>query len=192
MKKHKLGPAGGPLGSQRPLGAQERPEPVEESEGQPGPIGPQGPPGAEGPIGPEGPQGPSGGLSQYGYIYNTGAQTVAIEAGIRFDTNGIITTGIKHDPGTAGISITASGDYEVTFSVSGREPNQFALFLNGKLVQGTLYGSSVGKQQNIGQAIIKIASGDVLTLQNHSSIAGVTLQTLAGGVNASIVIKKLN
>ena len=80
--------------------------------------------------------------------------------------------------------------------MSGVEPNQFALFLNGALVLGTVYGSGAGTQQNNGQAIIAIAAGDVLTLRNHSSSAAVSLQTLAGGiqtnVNASIVIKKLN
>jgi hypothetical protein len=76
------------------------------------------------------------------------------------------------------------------------EPNQFSLFLNGAPVAGTVYGSGAGTQQNTGQAIIAIASGDVLTLRNHSSTAAVTLQTLAGGtqtnVNASIIIKKLD
>ena len=92
--------------------------------------------------------------------------------------------------------VTTPGDYEVTFSVSGTEPNQFALFLNGALVAGTVYGSGAGTQQNNGQAIITIAAGDVLTLRNHSSAAAVTLATTIGGtqanVNASIVIKKLN
>ena len=80
--------------------------------------------------------------------------------------------------------------------MSGVEPSQFALFLNGAPVAGTVYGSGAGTQQNNGQAIIAIAAGDVLTLRNHSSAAAVTLQTLAGGtqtnVNASIVITKLN
>jgi hypothetical protein len=80
--------------------------------------------------------------------------------------------------------------------VSGVEPNQFALFLNGVQIAGTVYGSGAGTQQNNGQAIFTIAASDVITLRNHSSAAAVTLQTLAGGtqinVNASVVIKKLN
>jgi hypothetical protein len=136
------------------------------------------------------------GLSEYGYIYNLIAETVAIEADITFDTNGLITPGITHAPGTSSILITTPGNYEVTFSVSCVEPNQFALFLNGALVAGTVYGSGAGTQQNKGQALLTIAAGDVLTLRNHSSASAITLQTLAGGtqtnVNASIVIKKLN
>jgi hypothetical protein len=97
--------------------------------------------------------------------------------------------------GTAGINLVNAGTYKITFSVSGVEPSQMALFDNGAPVPGTVYGSGAGTQQNIGQAIITVAAGDVLTIRNHSSAAAVTLQTLAGGtqtnVNASITIEKL-
>ena len=165
----------------------------------PVPTGANGATGSTGPTGSTGATGATGaagGLSVYGYIYNLSAQTVAIEADITFDTNGIITAGITHAPGTSQVLFTTPGDYLVTFSVSGVEPSQFALFLNGAPIAGTVYGSGAGTQQNNGQAIITIAASDVLTLRNHSSAAAVTLQTLAGGtqtnVNASIVITKLN
>ncbi len=91
--------------------------------------------------------------------------------------------------------VTAAGVYAVTFSVSGVEPNQFALFVNGAPVTDTVYGSGAGTQQNTGQVILNLSAGDVLTLVNHSSAAAVILQTLAGGtqtnVNASLLIEKL-
>lgn len=131
-----------------------------------------------------------------GVIYNVSAQTVPIETDVIFDTNGILSVGITHDPGTTQIAVTNPGKYEVTFSVTCVEPNQFALFLNGALVMGTVYGSGAGTQQSNGQIIIALAAGDFLTLRNHSSAAAVGLQTLAGGtqtnVNASVVIKKLS
>ncbi|MCY8212734.1 collagen-like protein, partial [Bacillus spizizenii] len=168
--------------------------------GEAGPAGATGATGEAGPTGATGATGATGtgaaGLSEYGYIYNLSAQTVAIEADVIFDSTGITTPGITHAPGTSQIAITTPGDYEVTFSVSGVEPNQFTLFLNGAPITNTVYGSGAGTQQNNGQAIIAIAAGDVLTLRNHTSAAAVTLQTLAGGtqtnVNASIVIKKLD
>jgi hypothetical protein len=168
-----------------------------------GAAGPTGPAGAAGTAGAPGPTGPTGaigatgesGLSEYAYVYNVGAEVVPIEADIGFDTNGILTPGINHAPGAAGIQIVAAGTYEVTFSVSGVEPSQMGLFLNGSVVPGTVYGSGAGTQQDTGQAIFAVAAGDVLTLRNHSSSAAVTLQTLAGGtqtsVNASVVIEKL-
>jgi hypothetical protein len=164
--------------------------------GIPGTQGATGAPGPQGAIGPQGATGASGsGLSQYGYIYNQAAQVVAIEADVTFNTNGILTPGITHTAGTSQIDITSAGDYKVTFSVSGVEPNQFALFVNGASAAGGVYGSGAGTQQTYGQAIIALAVGDVLTLRNHSSAAAVTLQTLAGGtqtnVNASIILEKL-
>ncbi|OAB40162.1 BclA C-terminal domain-containing protein [Paenibacillus antarcticus] len=130
-----------------------------------------------------------------GVIYNVSAQTIPIETDIIFDTNGILSPGITHDLGTAQIVVSISGKYEISFSVTSVEPNQFALFLNGSLVMGTVYGSGAGTQQNNGQAIIVLTTGDVLTLRNQSSAAAVGLQTLAGGtqtnVNASVILKKL-
>ena len=86
-------------------------------------------------------------------------------------------------------------EHKVNFSVSGTEPNQFALFINGVVVPESVYGSGAGTQQNAGQAILLIGSGDLLTLRNHSSAAAVTLASLIGGtiapVNASILIQKL-
>jgi hypothetical protein len=121
---------------------------------------------------------------------------VAPEEDVGFDTNGVLTPGITHLPGTAGIMLVNTGDYKVTFSVSAIEPNQMALFVNGTLVPGTVYGSGAGTQQNTGQAILTITAGDVLTVRNHTSPAPVSLQTLAGGtqanVNASVTIEKLD
>jgi hypothetical protein len=131
-----------------------------------------------------------------GVIYNISAQPVPIETDVIFDTNGFLSPGITHEPGTAQITVSNSGKYKVTFSVSSVESNQFALFINGAMVTGTVYGSGAGTQQSNGQAIIALASGDFLTLRNHSSAAAVGLQTLAGGtqtnVNASVVIIKLS
>ena len=63
------------------------------------------------------------------------------------------------------------------------------------MVPGTVYGSGAGTQQNNGQAIFTIASGDVLTVRNHTSAAAIGLQTLSGGtqqnVNASVLIEQL-
>ncbi len=193
------GPAG-PTGAAGAMGLTGATGPV-------GPPGPMGPTGATGPAGPTGPTGPAGtngvngtngssGSSDYGYIYNLTAQTVAIDAVVFFDSNGVLTAGITHGLGSSDIKIVNAGDYKVNFSVSGTEPNQFALFLNGVQVPGTVYGSGAGTQQNSGQAILTIGANDVLTLRNRSSAAAVGLQSLAGGtqinVNASIVVQKLN
>jgi hypothetical protein len=121
---------------------------------------------------------------------------VALEADVTFDTNGVMSSGITHAPGAAGITLVNAGTYEVTFSVSATEPSQMALFDNGALVPGTVYGSGAGTQQNNGEAILTAAAGDVLTIRNHTSSAAVGLATPIGGTqastNASVVIEQVN
>ena len=131
--------------------------------------------------------------SSYAYIYNTSGQLVFIESDVTFDTNGSL-SGISHTPGTSSITFTNSGVYKVNFSISGSEPNQFALFLNGIEVTGSIYGSGSGGQQNNGQALVTISPGDILTLRNHTSFSDVTLGSTGGtafNVNASVLIEKI-
>jgi hypothetical protein len=120
---------------------------------------------------------------------------VPIEADVLFDSNGVLSPGLTHAPGTSLILVNTAGIYKVSFSVSGVEPNQFALFLNGVPVAGSVSGSGAGTQQNNAETIVTVSAGDILTLRNHSSAAAVTLQTLAGGTqlnsNAWILIEKL-
>jgi hypothetical protein len=121
---------------------------------------------------------------------------VAVEADVTFDSDGVLTSGITHASGSAAIVLVNSGVYKITFSVSGTEPNQMALFVNGTLVPGTVYGSGAGTQQNTGLAIVAIGAGDALTLRNHTSAAAVGLASVIGGTqanaNASVAIEKLN
>ena len=197
------GPAGatgatGPAGPIGPAGAR----------GAVGPAGPIGPAGARGATGPAGPIGPAGtnglngtagsGSSEYAYVYNLSAQVVPLETGVTFSDNGIGTAGFTHGLGSSDITVVNQGDYKVTFSVSGTEPCQFALFINGVVVAESVYDSGAGTQQNTGQAILALNANDVLTLVNHTSAAAVTLAAAPpiGGtvtaVNASILIQKLN
>jgi hypothetical protein len=190
-----VGPSGetGATGPEGPAGAA----------GTPGEAGQQGVPGAEGTEGPAGTPGATGatglagtsGLSQYAYIYNLSEETVQLEADVTFDSNGVLTPGITHAPGATGVTLTTAGTYEVTFSVSGTQPSQMAVFVNGTLVPGTVYGSGAGTQQNTGQAIFVVPAGAVLTVRNHTSSAAVGLATPIGGTqpssNASLVIEKL-
>jgi hypothetical protein len=181
------GPAGadGAVGADGPAGAD-------------GAVGADGPAGADGAVGDTGADGPAGpgGLTDFGYVYNTGIQTVAVEGDVTFSANGVLTDGITHVAGTDAITLVDAGVYKITSSVSAVAVSQLALFVNGVEVIGTIYGSGAGTQQNVGQAIITIGASDVLTLRNHSTDGALTLQSFAGGsqpdnVNASIIIEKL-
>jgi hypothetical protein len=168
---------------------------VDGTNGTNGIAGTNGTNGTNGTDGAPGAPGPAR-VAQYAYVYNLAAQTVAIEAPVLFDANGAMTSGITHAAGTAGITLVNAGAYKVTFSASGTEVNQMALFANGVVVPGTVYGSGAGTQQNTGQAIVTFGAGDVLTLRNHSSAAAVGLAAVVGGTqantNASVVIEKVD
>jgi hypothetical protein len=148
-------------------------------------------------TGPSGPAGStSSGLAQYAYIYNTSGEVVPLESGVTFDTNGVLTSGIVHAAGDAGVMLVDAGAYLISFSVSVTEPNQMTLFVGGVPAPGGTYGSGAGTQQNSGHVIVIVAAGAVVAVRNHSSAAAVGLVTPIGGtqptVNASILIEKLD
>lgn len=152
--------------------------------------------GTPGPIGATGATGESGsGLSAYAYLYNSSAQTVAVQSPVLFNNDGVL-FGVTHTAGAAAFQVLSTGAYNVTFSISSTEPNQFALFVNGVVAPGAIYGSGAGTQQNNGQITLILNAGDSLTLVNYSSAAAVTLASFVGGtqanVNASVSLQKLN
>jgi hypothetical protein len=179
--------ATGNTGSQGPAG----------NNGATGNTGSQGPAGNTGSQGNTGPAG-SNGVSGYAYYYNVAGQTVAIEADVLFDTNGVNSPApiATHTAGTSVITVASTGMYKVSFIVSATEPGQVAVFLNGAAVAGSIYGSGAGTQQNNGQVILSASAGDTITVRNHSSSAALGLPTPIGGtqasVNASIMLEKLS
>jgi hypothetical protein len=84
----------------------------------------------------------------------------------------------------------------VSFSVTGTETSQMAVFLNGVTVAGATYGSGAINQQNMGQVIFSAPAGAIINIRNNTSAAATTLQTLAGGsaviANASILVEQLS
>jgi hypothetical protein len=161
-----------------------------------GATGPTGPIGAPGPTGATGATGATGGgLINCAYIYNLSPQSVGVEEDVIFDSTGLITSGFLHIGPSQNIQILNTGIYQATFSISGSTSNQFALFLNGTLIPGSIYGSGDTTQQNTGVVIFVATAGDILTVRNHTSALGVTLTSPIGGtqanVNASISILQL-
>jgi hypothetical protein len=167
-------------------------------QGEVGPIGQTGPQGVTGQNGQNGQNGLDGVstnmLGAYAYVYALIPQTVAISAPILFDTNGPLSN-INHTPSSSIISVVYAGVYYVTFSVSGTEPNQFDIFVNGVQTLSSIYGSGAGTQQNTGSVILNLNGADTLTLVNNASPAAVTLASLVGGTNtnvtASVTILKI-
>lgn len=206
------GPAGSPTGATGPTGAI----------GDTGALGATGPTGAIGDTGALGATGPTGGATgstgntgatgatgldgatgatganvfDFAYIYNTSFQRVDVEEDIAFDTNGLLSAGFTHIPGTASIFVVNTGIYKISFSVTGDDENQFAIFVNGAPSSlASVYGSQDDKQQNNGQAILALNASDVITIRNHTSGNDIKLHSVVGGsqttVNASVIIERL-
>ena len=164
--------------------------------GATGPTGANGTAGATGPTGPSGATGATGSLAgEYAYIYNTSAQFVTLGNAVTFDTNGMLTSNIIHSAGSSFIFVNTPGTYEIEFSASGVQSNQFSIFLNGVSIPGSRYGSGAGTQQTTGFVIVTLSAGDVIQLNNTGSSGSINLAANTGGtlaaVNASVMIIKL-
>jgi hypothetical protein len=192
------GPAGstGPAGSSGAAGASGL-KGATGATGQAGANGSNGAPGIAGVPGVAGTPGATGpaAVAQYANLFNLYAQLVAPETDIIFTNNGVMTSDFAHIPFTPDLTIAAAGDYAVWFTVAANEPNQFSIFDNGLVVDGSIFGSGAGTQQNSGMVIVRANAGDILTLRNHSSTTTVTLGVFTGGTavttSASMIIEKL-
>jgi len=126
---------------------------------------------------------------EYAYIYSIGSDFVSSSSSVRFNTNGIITSGIIHAPGSSSITFNTPGVYKIEFSVSGDQSNRFSIYKNGTEVPGSRYSSASTSQQNNGMVIVDILSGDAIELKNVSG--SVNFFGTVGAVNASIMITQL-
>jgi hypothetical protein len=154
--------------------------------GATGITGATGSAGANGVDGAKGDTGAAGGIGAYGYIYALNRQEVAIDAAVLFDAQTDLLN-IEHQLDSSVISILQDGNYLVSFSITGTEPNQFAIFVNGVVVPGSVYGSGAGTQQNHGQVIVGLRQKDTVTLVNFHSAAAVGLQSNSGGTEKNVV-----
>ena len=85
---------------------------------------------------------------EYGYVYNTTAETVAAGSAVTFASNGALSGNINHTVGTAEIVVTATGVYLVEFYIDCAAENTFTLYQNGAAVAGSTY---TGTAENSGK-----------------------------------------
>jgi hypothetical protein len=115
---------------------------------------------------------------------------------------------INFTPTNGEFQVLTAGVYKITFSITATQANQFDIRVNNQTTGiGDLVFGAAGGQPNVGTAIVTLAAGDVVTLQNWSStgedtahdglaVGDVVLPTKTGGTansfNASFVIEQLN
>lgn len=173
--------------------------------GAAGPAGATGAIGATGPTGPTGITGATGATGATGtapivsalYATNIPVQTPAAAAALTFDTNVIIEgTGVTHAEGSSNITLTESGTYLVSYSVSATSAADVATPLtvsvqlnqNGTEVPGSRTTATIAAagqvEQLIRTVLVNVAAAPVtLTLVSNNPNASFS--------NASISVLKL-
>lgn len=124
---------------------------------------------------------------RYALLQTQTPHTVAPNADVQWitpnlQTSGGIITISAQPPADTQVEFITAGTYSVQWIITATEPNQFSIFINGfQQNTASTFGSGAGTQQNQGHSIVTIVAGDILTLRNYLSAAGVGLQSLAGG-----------
>jgi hypothetical protein len=183
--------------------------------GDPGAIGPTGPAGTTGPTGPTGPtgaigpagaqgatgiQGAAATFFDYAGLYTTTTQSIPNGGALvtfenqssPFSPNGSFT-----QSGTSTLLINSTGTYVVDYmaTISGTAAS-LQLLQNGSIIIG---GAALGQNNNLpspepwigGEVIVNLNAGDTLSMNIETSVAGVSLLSLAGSTSASIAIYRL-
>ena len=156
--------------------------------------------GPQGPRGLRGLRGPAGTMSSaFGYIFNTGLQTINPNNDVIFSNNGVLQGGIIHGPNTAQITVTQGGIYLIAYNVSIQGPSAaaYGLAVNGAVAApNTQYGTvlAAGNQVPIvGVQILEIPPNAIITLRNVGITADILPTTADGAtiVNAAIRITRI-
>ena len=172
--------------------------------GATGPQGIQGEQGLQGVTGPTGPTGPTGatgaagtGLEAYGGLYSSDVTTQSFTATPMPLT---LTTTMPADGvtyGTNELTVTDGGVYEIDYGVRGSVGTATAVTVgvgqNGTAISGTNVTDdvAVGTTERVGgRTLVNLNAGDTLTLLGSG--AATTEWTPASGVNAYLIVKKLD
>jgi len=129
--------------------------------------------GATGAMGATGATGATGSLStEYGYVYdNTSNQTVPQNGNVKFSTNGVMTSGIVHAPGSDTITVNDAGVYRISFGTTA-ESGSFGLLQNGLAVPGTGFINAEFATAS-GEVILSVSAGDTFNLNNNSGLGAI-------------------
>ncbi|MGG0369658.1 collagen-like protein, partial [Priestia endophytica] len=139
--------------------------------------------------------------SSYGYVFNTGAQTVNTNTDVVFNTTGSLSGGVSFTaPST--INVATGGVYMVLYEVvpsfgPGNTAAAYAIRVNGVNQPSATYGMVNANSISpilIGTAILTIPSGATLTIRNVGTTND-TLTTTADGatiINASFQLTRIS
>jgi Collagen triple helix repeat (20 copies) len=194
-----IGPQGptGPQGNSGERG-DEGPQGVPGKDGRQGSPGPQGPQGARGDTGPRGLPCCCEGISIFANLFSSKDQTIQSFGNsgseVTFEhfnaTSALIDLSLVNSTGE--ITINQNGIYLVTYTVTGQlnsfatlSPWSFGLYLDGSVVPGSISAAVTQTEEDFrsvtNTVIIVILNGQVLTLNNVSTLAVDLLSGMSGG-----------
>lgn len=128
-------------------------------------------------------------LEAWGYVYQIGTQTVSVGANVNFSNNGPL-NGITHTPGTATVTVSAAGTYNISFSIytSQNNPQDWAVVING-IVQSRF--NSAG-QTIAGETSLTLSAGDRVTIRNVATLPDPATLRSGDYTTAYLLIYKLD
>jgi hypothetical protein len=94
-----------------------------------------------------------------------------------FDTN-VHLKEFKHTQGKTEIWVERDGVYDLFVDIATDEPLQYALFVNGVVDPGCIFGRDSGANRCLLRQFVKLNKGDRLEIRNYTSSAG-TVHTVA-------------
>lgn len=125
------------------------------------------------------------GAGAFAEVISKNPQIIAKGAAMTFDFNGKMLN-VEHIPGTSQIVVRKSGLYGVVVTISTEEPAQFAIFVNGEVIESTVTGVNSGANQLVIRNHLLLKKDDVITVKNFTSVVAVNLNTGAGGETDSV------
>lgn len=128
-------------------------------------------------------------LEAWGYVYQMNTQTVPVGANVNFSNNGPL-NGITHTPGTATVTVTAAGTYNLTFSIytTQNNPQDWAVVVNGTARQRF---NSAG-QTITGTTALTLEAGDRVTIRNVATSPDPATLRTGDFTTAYMLIYKVN
>jgi len=133
----------------------------------------------------------------YAFVGENGTGLLQITNGstVVFNRSIALTSDITYNTGTGNMTFANAGTYQITYLLSMGAPASFQLFLDGTLVSGTKFISSLGSTdtKNCGQMIIAITAGQVLSLRNTSggTVTIVPVSNTSAYVRLSLIAQKV-
>ncbi|HZK76425.1 MAG TPA: hypothetical protein VFD13_05900 [Candidatus Kapabacteria bacterium] len=131
---------------------------------------------------------PSGFTAAYFNAYTTSVATTIVAGGEVPVTTVATSSGFTSD-GFGGFTVSATGVYNVEYTVARDEASAFAISVNGTEAAGSEFGCATGTTVIHGNAILSLIAGDVVRLiASPNNTSAVTMESISPGntVEASL------